>query len=525
MATTIVRPRDPALREALRLAAVFAAVKLLLHITANLWEAHIGWGYFRDGFYYIACGRHLAWGYVDHGPLVAVQARLSELLFGRSLAGLRFLSAAAGAARVFLTGIVCWSLGGRRPALGLAMLCVLLAPMYLGTDSVLAMNSYESLFWMLCVLALIRMERGGSQRLWLVFGASAGIGLLNKPSMTFFLVALLLALLLTAQRTLLANRWAVAGVALMLVIVTPNLLWQIHHHWPTLEFLQNGRAEHKNIALAPGAFLIQQLLTMSPLSAFVWIAGLVHLLRRKDCRWLGIAFLLFLALMMALHAKDYYVAPIYPILFAAGGVFWETRLGHRRAVAAQRALAFPVYQATLTLATLFILPLALPILTPAQWLRYTKATHLDRVNGNSENTASGPLPQFYADRFGWQEEVDQVTRVYSALPPERRKVTGIVCDNYGEAGALDFLGQGLPLAASGQNNYFLWGPHASYGWDSMILIERSTPEHLHEYFNSVELVGHTGTPFSMPYEHKYIYLVSGRKFNIDDVWPKKKDFI
>ncbi len=524
MSTTIVRPSDPALREALRLAAVFAATKLLLQVAANLWEAHTGWGYFRDEFYYVACGRHLAWGYVDHGPLVAVQARLSELLFGRSLAGLRLLSAVAGAARVFLTGVLCWSLGGRRPAQGLSMLCVLLAPIYLGGDSVLAMNSFESLFWMICLLSLILMERGGPQRLWLVIGASAGIGLLNKPSMTFFLVALLMALLLTPQIRLLANRWAVAGVALMLVIVAPNLLWQVQHHWPTLEFLQNGRAEHKNIALAPGAFLLQQLLTLGPLSAFVWIAGLVHLLRVPHRRWLGITFLLFLALMVALHAKDYYVIPIYPILFAAGGVFWETRLAHRRAVVANRPLALPVYQATLTLVTLFVLPLALPILTPTQWLRYTKATHLDRVNGNSENSPSGPLPQFYADRFGWQEEVDAVTRVYNALPPERRAVTGISCDNYGEAGALNFLGHGLPAASSGQNNYFLWGPGAT-NWDSMILIERSTPEHLHAYYNSVELMGYTGTPFSMPFEHKDIYLVSGRKFNIAEVWPKKKDFI
>ncbi len=115
MVTTVVRPRDTKLREALRLAAVFAAIKLLIHVAANLWEAHTGWGYFRDEFYYIVCGRHLAWGYVDHGPLVAMQARLSELLFGRSLAGLRLLSASAGAARVFLTGCSAgrWVAAGR----------------------------------------------------------------------------------------------------------------------------------------------------------------------------------------------------------------------------------------------------------------------------------------------------------------------------------------------------------------------------------------------------------------------------
>src|ERR1700734_2248797 len=184
--TTIVRPTDPSLRAALRLALLFAAIKLFLHVAANLWESHMGYGYFRDEMYYLLCGRHLAWGYVDHGPIVAVQARLSELLFGRSLAGLRLLSALAGAARVFLTGMLAWALGGRRPAQELAMLGVLLAGEYLGIDSFLSMNSFESMFWMLCLLALILILRGGSERLWLLFGAAAGIGPPHKPAETFF---------------------------------------------------------------------------------------------------------------------------------------------------------------------------------------------------------------------------------------------------------------------------------------------------------------------------------------------------
>jgi hypothetical protein len=525
--TTVVRPADPALRDALRLALLFAAIKFVIHVAANLWEAHIGYGYFRDEMYYIACGRHLAWGYVDHGPVVAVQARLSEVLFGRSLAGLRLLSAAAGAARVFLTGLLAWALGGRRPAQGLAMLGVLLAPQYLGTDSYLSMNSFESLFWMLCLLALILILRGGSERLWLLFGAAAGVGVLNKPSMAFFLVALLAALLVTPQRRLLASRWAAVGGALMLAIALPNLMWQVHNHWATYEFLRNGQLGHKTIVLGPVAFTARQILNLGPALALIWVAGLVRVLRRRDERWLGLTFLFFYVIMFALRAKDYYVSPIYPILFAAGGIAWETRLAGRRLVVANRAVAFPVYAIILIVLGLFALPLSLPLMAPAQWVAYTKATGLDHFNGNSERSASGPLPQFYADRFGWQEEVDDVARVYDALPPEQQRITGIACDNYGEASAINFLGPlkspALPFAVSGQNNYFLWGPQG-YSYDSMILIEHSTPEHLHQYFTSVEVVGSTGTTYSMPHEHKSIFLVSGRKFNIADVWPDKKDY-
>ena len=537
MATTIVRPADPTLRAALRLAFLFSAIKLVLHIAANLWEAHIGYGYFRDEFYYIACGRHLAWGYVDHGPIVAVQARISELVFGKSLAGLRFLSALAGAGRVFLTGILAWALGGRRPAQGLAMLGVLLVPQYLGTDSYLSMNSFESLFWMTCLLALVLIQRqngpnvsDGSARLWLLFGLSAGIGVLNKPSMAFFLFALLAALLLTPQRRLLATKWAVAGVVLLILIALPNLLWQIHNHWPTLEFLRNGQLGNKSIRLSPLGFVAKQIVNMGPLLAFLWIPGLVRVLRSSSERWIGLTFILFFLAMMAMHAKDYYVSPIYPVLFAAGGIAWETRFAKRKWVTADRAYAFPIYATALIVGAIFILPLSLPLMPPAEWLAYMKATHLDGINGNSETNSSGPLPQFYADRFGWQEEVDQIQHVYDSLPPDQQKITGILCQNYGEAGAVDFLGHNLPPALSAHNNYYLWGPRG-YNGDSIILVERTNREHLLNFFDHVEVVGQMGTTYSMPFEHKTIFLCTGRKldadghrFSLQDQWPSKKDY-
>ena len=287
--TTTVHPADPTLQAAIRLALIFALVKLVLHIATNMWEAHIGYGYFRDELYYLACSRHLAWGYVDHGPIVALQAKLALLLFGKSLAGIRMISAAAGAGRIFLTGMLAWSLGGRRPAQALAMIGVLMAPQYLGLDSYLSMNSMESLFWMTCLLALILIVRGGSNRLWLLFGLSAGVGLLNKPSMAFFLCALLVALLITPQRRLLFNRWAATGIALLVLIALPNLVWQVHNHWPTLEFLHNGRVENRNIKLAPLPFLVIQIVNLQPVSMLILGAGLIWLLRNplaKNWRWL-----------------------------------------------------------------------------------------------------------------------------------------------------------------------------------------------------------------------------------------------
>ena len=514
--TTIIRPADLTLRDALRLAAIFAAAKLLLQFALTLWTLHIGYSYFRDEFYYIACGRHLAWGYVDHGPIVALQARLGELLFGDSAFGIRVLSAAAGAVMVFLTGLIAWALGGRRPAQALAMFGVIVCPQYIGTDGFLSMNSFEPVFWMTCVLAVVMMLRGSSQRTWwVVFGVAAGVGLLNKPSMTFFLVTLGLGLLLTKQRWVLFSRWTLVGIALMAVIVSPHVLWQIRNHWPTLEFLHNGQVRHKNIVLGPVKFFLAQFGTMQPVNALIWIAGVVSLLRAKsirDGRWLGLTYVLFYALMFAMNAKDYYLAGIYPAMFAAGGIAWERRFAASRAVRQNRIVAFPVFESILLVTSLILLPMSSPVLRPAAWVRYTTALHLH--GDKMETAATGPLPQFYADRFGWQQEVDIVAKTYRSLTPEQRQHVCIFASNYGEAGAIDFLGRRedlhLPPALSGQNNYWLWGMH---GCDNNVVIAviGDTPDEVGQKYESVEIVGKMDNPYAMPFEHKNVYLLRGRR--------------
>ena len=537
------------LTSAVRLALAFALIKLAVQIAGNLWQAHLGWGYFRDEFYYLACGRHLAWGYVDHGPLVAVQARLAETVFGHSLAGLRLPAALAGAARVFLTGLLAFALGGRRAAQSLAMLGVLIAPQYLAIDSFLSMNSFESLFWMSCLLALITLQNQLSAtnpanvaslparplRLWLLFGLSAGLGLLNKPSMTFFLIALGLALLVTRPgRTLLLRREALAGIALLIAIASTNLLWQIHNHWPTLEFLQNDRGG-KNAVLGPLAFLNAQIQTLNPVTLFLWVPGLVWLLRRSAWRWVGLTFVLFFVGMFALHAKTYYVTPIYPILFAAGALAWEQRrwrpFGKLSAAApeirAHRLIAFPLYQATLLLTGLLFLPMAIPVLTPQAWLRYTTTLHLSDKTSNAETVRTGPLPQFYADRFGWQEYLEIVARAYNSLSPEDRARVVLFTNDYGEAGALDILGsyehRNLPPVLCGQNNYWLWGTH---GRDPnlVIAIIGDKPEAVATKYQSVTVVGHMDAPFAMPFEHRNVYLLRNRRASTPFDWRDERYF-
>jgi hypothetical protein len=518
---TLIDPPTDRLQQALRLAAIFALIKLVMQVGATIYTAHIGYGYFRDEMYYIMCGRFLDWGYVDQSPMVALQARLATMLFGKSLVGLRFFSALAGAVRVFLTGLIAWSLGGRRSAQALAMLAVVVAPCYIGGDGYLSMNSFESIFWMGCILTVIWIVRGASPKWWLLVGILGGFGLENKPSMTFFLIALVFGLLVTPERRLLWNRWFAAAIALTILLALPNLLWQIHHHWPTWEFLRNGRLEHKNLTVGPLPFILGQITTLHPLNVFVWGAGLVWLFaspRAKGFRWIGATYLFFLALMMALHAKDYYLVPIYPMLFAAGGLAWEGTSEKSKA----RVWRISARAVVLVITTAIIFPMASPVLPPEQWLRYTQALHLR--SRPQEKYATGPLPQFYADRFGWQEMVDQITRIYNSLSPEDKAKVGIYCSNYGEASAVNFLGANLPFAVSGQNNYFLWGPHG-YSGEVMIIVSDATLEEVRQTYASAEIAGEMDHPYSMGFEHRHIFLARSRKANFSAEWPDFKHYI
>lgn len=517
-----LRPVTENWKPAIHLALAFATIKFLIEFVGNLLAQHFGYGIFRDEMYYLVYGHHLAWGYVDQAPMVAVQARVAELLFGiHNLALLRLFAALAGAAKIFLTGVLAWTLDGKRMAQALAMMGVLIAPVYLGIDGFLSMNAFEPVFWMGCLLAVLWIARGGDERWWLAFGVSAGLGLLNKPSMAFFLTALLVALLLTPQRRILWSRWTLAGVALLVLISLPYLLWQAQHHWPTLEWLQNVNHSHKNVKLGPLAFLAAQIMMLQPLSIFLLLPGLVWLFVSKSARglrWIGLCYVLFLAVMIHEFAKDYYLAPMYPVLFAAGALAWQQMFTRSR----NTAWLLPAWCIVLAVFGAITLPMGIPVLPPYAWIRYTTAMHLR--SGNTETAKSGPLPQFYADRFGWQAMVTEIARVYNSLPANELGQTGIFCDNYGEASAIDLYGPkyGLPQAISGHQNYFLWGPRGYTGAE--LILVGTSKEAAESYCSTVLELGHVDDPLAMPFENGPIYLCRDGKIPLSQAWPKAKNW-
>lgn len=486
--------------------AALALFKVLLHTVTNG-----QYGYFRDELYYLASTDHLAWGYPDHSPLSILLLSISRQLLGDSLGAIRFLPALAGGAKVLLTALLVAELGGGSVAAFLAGLCVIAAPVYLVNDTLYSMNSFEAVFWMGVLYCALRAMRTGNGRWWLAAGACAGLGLQNKHSTAFFLLALAAGLLIGGQRHVFKQRWFWLGAALALALFLPNLIWQASHGWPTLELLQNVKRLKKNVENPPPQFLLEQALMMLPPAVLVWAAGIWWTLTRGRARFafLGCTYLVFLVLMMALKAKNYYLAPIYPMLFAAGALFW-----------AERRTAVSLLSAVIAVSGAVLAPVFLPILSPDRLIAYQQRIGFEPPK--TEHAHQGPLPQYFGDQFGWPEMVAKVAEAWNALPAEERAKAAILAGNYGEAGAIDLFGgrHGLPKAIAAHQSYWLWGWRGASG-DVLLVLQRSRAS-LEAVCSSVEEGPRIGHPYAMGEEHFTLRICRGLKQPPSQLWPRMK---
>lgn len=383
------------------------------------------------------------------------------------------------------------------------------------------MNSFEPLFWTGCLLVLAHVVRTGDSRWWIVFGALAGLGLLNKHSTLLFGFAVAVGVVLAHQRRELLRPWIWLGGLLAVVVFLPNLVWQWRLGFPTLELLGNVAETGKNIVLDPLDFVLQQLLLQNPLLAPLWIAGLVSLLVGKGRRFrvLGFTFVVLLVTMIAMKAKNYYLAPIYPMLFAAGAVATErwlvegrpARLGRWPRVA---VVAWIVFSGAL------ILPAIVPYLPPGGLLAWQRAIGL--APPKTEVAHDGPLEQRLGDQFGWEELVDDVARIYDGLPGAVRERTGIYANNYGEAGALNLFGpaRGLPAPICAHQNHYYWGPPEVEPENLIWLQWRK--EWIEGLCESVEQVGEHHHPWGMAEENRPIYLCRGLRAPLSEIWDDLK---
>jgi len=473
------------------------------------------YGYFRDELYFAACGQHLAWGYVDQAPLIALVARVSRMLLGDSLFALRFFPALASGATVMLGGAIARELGGRRFAQSLAALAVLAAPIYLTFGNLLTMNAFEPLLWGLCALLAIRAIRAGRPRLWLAFGLIAGIGLENKHSMLFFGSGMFLGLLLTQERSVLRSRWIWLGGFVAFLLFLPNLLWQASHAWPTLEFLRYRQAA-KNIPVSALTFIAEQALLANPLAAPVAVAGVAFLFFARPARpyrFLAWGYLVVLAELILLGGKIYYLSPYDVILFGAGAVAVEGVIARRGREWWKPAILAPIAAAGLAAA-----PLAMPILPVQAAAHYARLWHVQDVR--VEVQPESDLPQLFADMFGWENQVAIVAAVFRGLPPDDRARAVILAGDYGEAAALDYFGPhyGLPKAVSAENAYYLWGPQDASG--QVVLAFGVDRAKLGRVFGDIRELAVIRSEHAMPDENNLpVYVCRKPRMTFEQAWP------
>jgi hypothetical protein len=497
-----------------RIPLIAALVTLAVHLIGN---PH--YGFFRDELYFIICGFHPAFGYVDQPPVVPLLAAGTQL-FGHSLFLLRAVPALFAAGGVYVTCLLVVEMGGGAFAQGFAALAFLLTGVLTSFGMKVGPDEVGLWTWPLMALYVLRIAKGGDPRLWLAAGAALGLSLESKYTVIFFALALLVGLALTPQRRIFASRWLLAGAGVAVLIALPNFLWQAANGFPMWELLRAGQSG-KNTLPGPLLYAFQEIVISSLAPALVWIAGLIWVLREKTTRFLGYAYLILIAEMLVLHGKHYYPADVYPILIAAGGVAIETWI---------RAVALRTLVTAAIAATVALVPFSLPVLGEEPMVAYqtqvSNALHISRSSMATEKFRTAKLPDDWADMHGWPELAATVAGVYAALPPDQKAQATIVAGNYGEAAAIDFFGKqyGLPPALSGHNNYWIWGTR---GYTGNVLIDVGgdcgAKEH---FFRTSRLAATLVNPWGEVYEQNLpIMLCTGIAKPLDTIWPSLKNYM
>jgi 4-amino-4-deoxy-L-arabinose transferase-like glycosyltransferase len=464
------------------------------------------YGFHRDELATLEDARHLAWGYIAYPPITPFFGRLSLALFGTSLTGFRIFAAVAEAVAVVLTGLMARDLGGRRYAQLVAAAAAL--PFCLVGGSLMQYVSFDYLCWVLMAYFVVRLLRTEDPRWWLGIGFAVGLGMMAKYSMLFFASGILISFLVTDARRYLRSKWLAFGIVLSLLIFLPNLLWQVHHHFISLDFLRYIHARDIRIGRTRGFIPDQLKLT---LFAFpLWMAGLYFCLfspQAKRFRAVGWMYLIPLFIFIVAKGRGYYLAAAYPMLYAAGSVWFEQRVTamHRIWARAAKAILWLALAANVFFATALLLPIA-PV-NSAWW------AVANSVNGD------------FREEFGWPELVNTVASIRDSLPPEDRASLGILAGNYGEAGAINLYGpdHGLPRATSGINSFWLRG-YPDPAPQTFIVVGLSR-HFLDEHFSTCTLAGHTSNPYGIKNEetedHPDIYVCRGFRHSWPEFW---KDF-
>ena len=452
------------------------------------------YGWHRDELYYLASSRHLALGYVDYPPITPLLARLDQAIFPGSLPALRLLTVLAGAATIVITALIAAELGGNRLAQILAGLAVLISPMFVGTNVLFQTVSFDELAWAVACLLFVRLLRGANPSEWLLLGLVFGVGLETKYTVIALGIAMLIGLLSTRGRWHLASPWPWLGFGLAIILFVPNLVWQVGHGWDSVAYT----IAHRGATDGPIAYVLQQLLLAGPQLLPIIVMGVWWLWHEERFRAAAATIITVELFFFLVGGKAYYPANIYPLAYAAGCI-WFNEAVHQRWI---RRLAVAAAVAL----TLVLLPLGLPVL-PAKAMA---------------DSGIWKARKDFADMVGWPDLVEQVTNVYQRLPLSDRSSVMILASNYGEAGALDFYGRGLPPVVSPHLTYYYWAPaHMS---PSTVIVVGYERRYLATMFGDIQQAGTITNSYGLRNDEygTVIWICRSPLVPLGQAWPRLK---
>ena len=490
------------------LIAGFAIFKLLIHLFTNS-----NYGLHRDEFLYLAEGQHLAWGYMEVPPMIAFLAKI-VLLFGDSVFMIRLFPTLIGSLTVALIGLLVKDLGGKRWAITFACLAFILAPAFLRSNWLFQPVSFNQFFWFLSTFWIIRIVKFENPKYWYFLGLTAGLGFLTKYSIAFFFMALIIAILLSPHRKWFATKYPYQALGIAVLIALPNFFWQYQHNFPVVRHMQE-LSETQLVNVDTFGFLIDQLIMLWA-TALIWVPGLFFLLFYKKFsayRFIGIAFLILLFIILGLSGKSYYTLGAYSMLFVFGGLGLETFLKNK------------IFKISLVFVMVFFilggLPLSLPILSMEKMEKYCNYL-INEIGFDGpmrwEDGVIRALPQDYADMNGWEELAQKVGKVYHQLSDEEKSQCNILGLNYGAAGAINFYRKkyDLPEAYSRNSSFILWAPE-DIQFNNQIMIDDQIQTGS-DWFENMILVDSIEHPFAR--ENGYIYYRSNPKIDVNAAWKE-----
>ena len=450
-------------------------------------------GFHRDELLYLSLGEHPDFGYFSVPPFIGILAMVVVKIFGYNLFAVKIVPALLGGVMVYLSALIARELNGSFFAQMLAATGLICSILFLRAFSLFHPVFLDIFFWTLALYLLIRYINTSHRKYLFSFGIVIGIGILNKYNLLFLVTGLLIALPFTQLRKLFLSKEIYITILLALIIVLPNLIWQISHQMPVLHHLGELR-DSQLTNMSSATFLTEQLLMIFP-ATLIALPGMFYLLLSQDLkkfRVLGFSVVTVLALYLLLQGKSYYSAGIYPLLISVGAVFYERYLRSK----VLRLLFF----ALIILETWTLLPMGISSRSPEKMVAYfdkmAQITKNDAVRRYEDNQYH-PLPQDYADMLGWDELAAITNKAWHEV--EQKEQCIIYAENYGQAGAITILGKryNLPEALSFSDNFRYWLPN-SFDKEivELIYINDEMGADVKELFGEINEIGRLSDPLA-----------------------------